>query len=130
MTRLTPALLALIVSAGAADAPKFPILKTLEARYNQAQSLQVEFSETYSGAGRAPKTEAGTLFLRKPGRMRWEYSSPTAKLFVSDKTVEHHVSRILVKLGVTSRREAARTAHQLDLAVPRDASEPRDHGAG
>jgi DNA-binding CsgD family transcriptional regulator/tetratricopeptide (TPR) repeat protein len=53
-----------------------------------------------------------------------------AKLFVSDKTVEHHVSRILVKLGVTSRREAARTAHQLDLATPRDASEPRDHGAG
>ena len=41
-----------------------------------------------------------------------------AKLFVSDKTVEHHVSRILVKLGVTSRREAARTAHQLDLAIP------------
>jgi DNA-binding CsgD family transcriptional regulator/tetratricopeptide (TPR) repeat protein len=53
-----------------------------------------------------------------------------AKLFVSDKTVEHHVSRILVKLGVTSRREAARTAHQLDLAIPRDASEPRDHRAG
>jgi DNA-binding CsgD family transcriptional regulator/tetratricopeptide (TPR) repeat protein len=53
-----------------------------------------------------------------------------ARLFVSDKTVEHHVSRILVKLGVTSRREAARTAHQLDLAIRRDASEPRDHGAG
>jgi len=84
VTRLTPALLALIVSAGAADAPKFAILKTLESRYNQAQSLQVQFSETYSGAGRAPKTEAGTLFLRKPGRMRWEYSSPAGKLFVSD----------------------------------------------
>ena len=53
-----------------------------------------------------------------------------AKLFVSDKTVEHHVSRILVKLGVASRREAARTARQLDLAVPRDASKSRDHGAG
>jgi DNA-binding NarL/FixJ family response regulator len=53
-----------------------------------------------------------------------------AKLFVSDKTVEHHVSRILVKLGVTTRREAARAAHQLDLAIPRDASEPRDHCAG
>jgi ATP/maltotriose-dependent transcriptional regulator MalT len=53
-----------------------------------------------------------------------------AKLFVSDKTVEHHVSRILVKLGVPSRREATRAAHQLDLAIPRDASEPRDHGAG
>ena len=53
-----------------------------------------------------------------------------AKLFVSDKTVEHHVSRVLVKLGVASRREAARTARQLDLAVPRDASKSRDHGAG
>ncbi len=53
-----------------------------------------------------------------------------AKLFVSDKTVEHHVSRLLLKLGVASRREAARTARQLDLAIPRDASESRDHGAG
>ena len=53
-----------------------------------------------------------------------------AKLFVSDKTVEHHMSRILGKLGVASRREAARTARQLDLAIPRDASESRDHGAG
>jgi DNA-binding CsgD family transcriptional regulator/tetratricopeptide (TPR) repeat protein len=38
-----------------------------------------------------------------------------ARLFVSDKTVEHHVSRILGKLRVTSRREAAKTARQLDL---------------
>ena len=53
-----------------------------------------------------------------------------AKLFVSDKTVEHHVSRLLLKLGVASRREAARTARQLDLAVPRDASGSRDHDAG
>ena len=53
-----------------------------------------------------------------------------AKLFVSDKTVEHHVSRLLLKLGVASRREAARTARQLDLAIPRDASDSRDHGAG
>jgi ATP/maltotriose-dependent transcriptional regulator MalT len=38
-----------------------------------------------------------------------------ARLFVSDKTVEHHVSRILGKLGVPNRREAAKTAQQLDL---------------
>jgi DNA-binding CsgD family transcriptional regulator/tetratricopeptide (TPR) repeat protein len=37
------------------------------------------------------------------------------RLFVSDKTVEHHVSRILGKLGVSNRREAARAAAQLDL---------------
>lgn len=37
------------------------------------------------------------------------------RLFVSDKTVEHHVSRILGKLGVPNRREAAKAAQHLDL---------------
>jgi predicted ATPase/DNA-binding CsgD family transcriptional regulator len=38
-----------------------------------------------------------------------------AKLFISEKTASVHVSRILAKLGVTSRGEAAATAHRLRL---------------
>jgi outer membrane lipoprotein carrier protein len=45
-------------------------LKGIESRYNKAQSLELGFSETYSFKGRK-RTESGTLFLRKPGRMRW-----------------------------------------------------------
>src|SRR5579872_187833 len=30
------------------------------------------------------RTESGTLWLKKPGKMRWEYRSPKEKLFVSD----------------------------------------------
>jgi ATP/maltotriose-dependent transcriptional regulator MalT len=38
-----------------------------------------------------------------------------ARLFISDKTASVHVSRILTKLGVTTRAEAAATAHRLHL---------------
>ncbi len=63
------------------------VLKDVEKRYNGAKTLQVSFDETYKSQGRT-RTEAGDLFLRKPGRMRWQYSRPAGKLFVSDgKTV-------------------------------------------
>ncbi|MQB01796.1 MAG: hypothetical protein GEU78_16200, partial [Actinobacteria bacterium] len=38
-------------------------------------------------------------------------------LFITDKTVEHHVSRVLTKLGATSRREAARAARDMGLVL-------------
>ena len=61
-----------------------PMLKAVETRYNHAQKLQVLFHEAYTGPGQARRTESGTLQLRKPGRMRWDYTSPQGKLFVSD----------------------------------------------
>jgi outer membrane lipoprotein carrier protein len=30
------------------------------------------------------RTESGTLLLKKPGRMRWDYDSPRPKLFLAD----------------------------------------------
>ena len=30
------------------------------------------------------RTESGTLFLRKPGRMLWQYSTPAGKIFLLD----------------------------------------------
>ena len=59
-------------------------LKAVEDRYNRAQTLQIAFSEGYSAQGKTRKPEIGTLFLRKPGRMRWQYTSPAGKLFLSD----------------------------------------------
>jgi DNA-binding CsgD family transcriptional regulator len=37
------------------------------------------------------------------------------ELFISEKTAGIHVSRILAKLGVAGRGEAAATAHRLGL---------------
>jgi outer membrane lipoprotein carrier protein len=64
-----------------------PDVKTLAAavdeHYNHLHSLQAQFTELYRGSG-IERTESGTLWLKKPGKMRWEYRSPREKLFVSD----------------------------------------------
>jgi len=58
----------------------------VDAHYNRLQSLEASFTEVYRGAG-MDRTESGTLWLKKPGKMRWEYRSPTEKLFISDGKV-------------------------------------------
>jgi len=68
----------------AADVQLNMLLKGVEQHYNRAKTLQVHFMESYSVQGRARKAESGELTLRKPGRMRWDYASPSGKLFVSD----------------------------------------------
>ena len=75
----------------------------VDQRYNQLRTLRAEFSESYSGAG-ARRTESGTLLLKKPGRMRWDYEQPRSKMFLTDgKTAwfyvpgEQQVRRTAVK---------------------------------
>jgi len=59
------------------------IAQAVDNHYNHLQTLQTEFTETYRGAG-IERTESGSLWLKKPGKMRWEYRSPKEKLFLSD----------------------------------------------
>ena len=59
------------------------LARAVDDHYNHLRSLQGEFTETYSGNG-AQREESGTLWLKKPRKMRWEYRSPKEKLFLSD----------------------------------------------
>ena len=72
------------MSAFAADPALETLLKGVETRYNNAKTLQVLFHEDYTPPGRPKRSEAGTLKLRKPGKMRWDYTQPSGKLFISD----------------------------------------------
>jgi outer membrane lipoprotein carrier protein len=58
-------------------------VRAIDNRYNHLHTFVADFTETYIGAG-AERTESGTLWLKKPGKMRWEYRSPREKLFLSD----------------------------------------------
>jgi outer membrane lipoprotein carrier protein len=60
------------------------LIRGVEHRYNAARTLSVSFTETYRIGGRQRAPESGHLVLRKPGRMRWTYTRPEGKLFISD----------------------------------------------
>jgi len=55
----------------------------VDRHYNQLHSLRAAFTESYEGMG-MKRTESGTMLLEKPGRMRWDYASPSGKLFLLD----------------------------------------------
>jgi outer membrane lipoprotein carrier protein len=73
---------ALLATAGPATDVK-TLAAAVDEHYNHLHSLQAQFTELYRGSG-MERTESGTLWLKKPGKMRWEYRSPREKLFVSD----------------------------------------------
>jgi outer membrane lipoprotein carrier protein len=72
------------VGAFGADVDLSRVLKTIETRYNTVKTIEMDFEQTYIAPNKARRTESGRLFLRKPGRMRWEYTKPDGKLFVSN----------------------------------------------
>jgi outer membrane lipoprotein carrier protein len=59
------------------------LAQKVDQHYNKLHSLKAGFTESYDGLG-VKRTESGTLLLEKPGRMRWDYSSPEGKLFLLD----------------------------------------------
>ncbi|WP_260704927.1 outer membrane lipoprotein chaperone LolA [Edaphobacter flagellatus] len=68
-----------ILRAQDADA----LLRKVDDHYNRLSSLRAHYAERYAGMG-VDRTETGTLLLKKPGRMRWNYDQPEGKLFVLD----------------------------------------------
>ena len=77
------AALVLGLAAAGNSADVHSLAGAVDAHYNRLRSLEAEFIEVYRGAG-MERSETGTLWLKKPGKMRWEYRSPREKLFVSD----------------------------------------------
>jgi outer membrane lipoprotein carrier protein len=110
VTRIALALFALPLVA--ADPGLSKLLDDVERHYNGVRTLHVQFEETISGPGRPRRTESGELYLRKPGRMRWDYRNPAGKLFLSDgKEVFYYSPR-------TNRAEKVKLRETEDMRAP------------
>jgi outer membrane lipoprotein carrier protein len=82
-------LLLLLAAAPAAPAtaPKMPlgaVVERMQKNYDQAKDFQARFSQKYTNVafGRT-KVSTGEVSFKKPGRMRWDYDKPEAKMFLS-----------------------------------------------
>ena len=121
------ALLFLGLSAPAAPAPDSAEVKKLvslfETRYRLPRTLQATFLERYTENDKLVRTEAGTAYFRRPGKMRWEYESPERDLFLVDgKTAwfyvpaDHTVMRVPAKQSTDWRTPLALLAGEMKVS--------------
>jgi len=84
--RLTAAVCLLaIASAGAQSLTPATAAANVQRHYDRVSDFSTEFVHSYRGGVlKQQATERGTLVVKKPGKMRWEYIAPEKKLFVSD----------------------------------------------
>ncbi len=61
------------------------LAQTLQRKYDRVRDFSADFVHSYHGGVlRKEAVERGTVLIRKPGLMRWTYTSPERKIFVSD----------------------------------------------
>lgn len=98
------------------------IVHGIETRYQHAETLKATFFQSYSESGGRHTAESGTVYFSHPGRMRWDYESPTTKLFLVDGTnawfyipTDHTASRAKVKDSSDWRTPIALLAGKANL---------------
>jgi outer membrane lipoprotein carrier protein len=79
------ALVLALVPAAAQPQSALQVAAALQAKYDKIRDFSADFTQQYeSGVLRRKITERGQVKVKKPGKMRWDYTDPEKKLFVSD----------------------------------------------
>ncbi len=61
------------------------LARAIQRHYDTVRDFTADFEQAYVGGALKRRTvESGTVAIRKPGRMRWDYVTPEAKQFISD----------------------------------------------
>jgi outer membrane lipoprotein carrier protein len=86
-TALAAAFLAVLtgVHSPAAETTAPELARALQKKYDAIKDFSADFVHVYQGGVlKKQMTERGRLLVKKPGKMRWDYTAPDQKLFVSD----------------------------------------------
>jgi outer membrane lipoprotein carrier protein len=86
---LTALLVLLSICPSAAQGDPGPsaqeVATSLQRKYDSIRDFSADFVHTYEGGVlRRKREERGSLLVKKPGKMRWEYKGDEEKLFVSN----------------------------------------------
>jgi outer membrane lipoprotein carrier protein len=69
----------------AAEPTAAELADALQRKYDGIKGFTTDFAYTYRGGVlNRQLSERGQLLVKKPGKMRWDYTAPEKKLFVSD----------------------------------------------
>jgi len=62
------------------------LLTRVQNHYQKTGTLKAKFTENISAADGRKRDRTGTVYYRKPGKMRWEFDGPEPEIIVSDGT--------------------------------------------
>ncbi|HSC27123.1 MAG TPA: outer membrane lipoprotein chaperone LolA [Vicinamibacterales bacterium] len=101
-----------VAAGGQAPRSAIEVAEALQRRYDTVRDFSADFTHRHEGGVlRRKLVERGTLLVKKPGKMRWHYTTPEEKLFVSDgkQMSFHDVANDQVTISELPRGDQAAT---------------------
>ena len=116
------------------------VVKQLQARYEKTKDLQADFSQKTKIEGfERPVTSAGKVYIKKPGRLRWDYLDPAIEqIYVNQDDVKVYVpEHKQVLVGKLTQMAASKAplellqgASKLDESFEIEPTTGKDRGVG
>ena len=61
-----------------------PYVDAIQGYYDKAKSYSASFDQEYESVDGIHKKSTGTVWFKKPGKMRWDYETPESRFLISD----------------------------------------------
>ena len=116
------------------------VVKHLQARYEKTKDLQADFSQKTKIEGfERPVASSGKVYIKKPGRLRWDYVDPaTEQIYVNQDDVKVYVpEHKQVLVGKLTQMAASKAplellqgAAKLDESFEIEPTTGKDRGVG